>query len=511
MNYLKLLMLVMASILFCSCQDTDLTESVTEDVAQTTNDEGLSFLTFPSKDALKETVDLMKSGYSTTRALSLKAIGTRSAIGSMVPVSQLQNFESLYDANKKKCLASLTPEQLDSVQNDEDDLEYCLSDSVIADAELAKLLNASREIQVADTVYKFFPNCVAYAPANNVSKLREFDASKLQQSSSSLQGGMVQEVEKGVYVLINPFGPQPTTPQKPKVDDGDTNYEINNSLTLKDGTYIPASSVRNINYDTENDAGWFHKLWNGMWGRNVIAINKFSKNRKLRLGFYDENYIIYANIGVLMKMQKKVCGIWWNCKAEDIRVGWNGIELVEEYEKPIVSYIASGISQSKVPVQGMPDFMKHNFPFKNEESILLKVPFVDYNVKVKNINAFIRNQIDKLSKTMPQALSNMINKTPERDRGLFSYNDKLLYCLIARDEEGGKNKRTFEKKFYKEVKLGFLLNFGWGIGSSSSSFPTISLNLGRWKSVHLGRGVVYGAVKYKGRWLGARIVKESND
>lgn len=98
-----------------------------------------------------------------------------------------------------------------------------------------------------------------------------------------------------------------------------TTRGVGEGISLKNGVYIPASSIRDVNYYGRGDGNWFHRTWNGIWGRNVVAINKFSKRRKLTMNFYDQNYIIYANIGTNLRMQKKVCGIWWNIKAQEIR------------------------------------------------------------------------------------------------------------------------------------------------------------------------------------------------
>lgn len=85
-------------------------------------------------------------------------------------------FESLVEANRRKVMNSLTPEQLDTIHNDEEDLEFYPSDSVIADIRFAQLLNADREIQVGDTAYKYLENGIAFTPAKNASELQDIES-----------------------------------------------------------------------------------------------------------------------------------------------------------------------------------------------------------------------------------------------------------------------------------------------------------------------------------------------
>lgn len=84
-------------------------------------------------------------------------------------------FVSLVEANRIKVMESLTPLQLDSIDNDEDELEFCPADSVIADIQFAQLLNAEREIQVGQTVYKYMPNGVAYTDEANAEDLKTIE------------------------------------------------------------------------------------------------------------------------------------------------------------------------------------------------------------------------------------------------------------------------------------------------------------------------------------------------
>lgn len=84
-----------------------------------------------------------------------------------------QAFVSLYEANYEELMSSITPAQLDSINNDEDELEFWPNDSVIADYQFQCLLNANREIEVEGKVYRYFGNGVAVAPAEYAYEIEE--------------------------------------------------------------------------------------------------------------------------------------------------------------------------------------------------------------------------------------------------------------------------------------------------------------------------------------------------
>ena len=84
-------------------------------------------------------------------------------------------FVSLVEANRKQVMESLTQEQRDSIANDDEELEFCPSDSVIADVYFAQLLNAEREIQVGSVVYKYMENGVAYTDVEHASDLKSVE------------------------------------------------------------------------------------------------------------------------------------------------------------------------------------------------------------------------------------------------------------------------------------------------------------------------------------------------
>ncbi|EGN56024.1 hypothetical protein PRBRB14_04010 [Hallella multisaccharivorax DSM 17128] len=131
------------------------------------------------------------------------------------------------------------------------------------------------------------------------------------------------------------------------------------------------------------------------------------------------------------------------------------------------------------------------------------VPFTSYNIKVKNVNSLLKSGIKSLVNKGTKKLKDYINSTPDDQRGLYSVDNSALYVVTGADEFGKTRAKTFDKKFYAKWFPGIYV-FGF---SYNGSFNLKSISMDGGKSTKLSSGTVYGAVKYKGKWLAARITK----
>lgn len=143
-----------------------------------------------SPDDIESIISQMNDGgVAVTRAVS-------SATDSLS--NNTEPFVSLVEANRIKVMESLTTAQLDSIANDEEELEFCPADSVIADIQFAQLLNADREIQVGQTVYKYVPNGVAYTDAQNAKELKNIENTTKLISVTEENEGIEMQVSSNV-------------------------------------------------------------------------------------------------------------------------------------------------------------------------------------------------------------------------------------------------------------------------------------------------------------------------
>lgn len=428
-------------------------------------------------------------------------------------------FVSLAEANRIKVIEALNPLQLDSIANDEEELEFCPSDSVIADLQFAQLLNAERELQVGTTVYKYMPNGVASTNEAHAPELKAIEPITSAIHVTPENEGQVMKVT--AHVDFRPIRYQLMQAQNELIDvEGNsgiyngsgskgsnsstgcntTGTSTSTGIMLSNGVNIPLCDIRDINYYDKGDGNWLHRLWTGIWGRNVVAINKFNSNKKLTMNFYDQNYIVYANIGTNLKMQKKVCGIWWNIKAEEMVQGWETVTVKYSIPQPIQpnTFTYSGMNNPTVTT-------RHPFPFSDENVLIFHIPYIDYDFTTKDLNKAFTTAA---SKAFNAASSWAKKEGQSADKiGLTCFNDKAAYIMHGPFSKGVKNQKSMESKFYAKWFPG-TCEFQFSVGSTVNlKNIKISTNDG----VELYRGIVYGAVKYDGKWLAARITKNSDE
>lgn len=423
-------------------------------------------------------------------------------------------------------MSSLTIAQLDSIANDEDELEFCPADSVIADMRFAQLLNADREIQVGQTVYKYMPNGVAYTDEAHAAELKTIEPITSCIQVTPENEGMAMSISSNVDFRIANY--QLVTFEERVVDGGGggsggsaggstggstggssgsngggtTGTSTSSGISLSNGVTIPLSDIREVDYCDKNDGdgNWLHRTWTGIWGRNIVAINKFSKNRKLTMNFYDQNYIIYANIGTKLKMQKKLFGIWWNIKAEEMVQGWETVTVKYDIPQPIEPNTFTH-PDMKNPTAAT----YHPFPFSNEKVLIFKIPFVNYDFTTKDLNKAFKIASEKAfeaASPWAKQQGKSANKI-----GLTCFNDREAYIIHGPFSEGVKNKKSMESKFHAKWFPGNC-EFSFSVGST---FKLKNIKFSRNDGVELYRGRVYGAIKYKGKWLAARITKDRDE
>ena len=251
-----------------SCQDENVAEMQTKDSEESiTANDNSTFLVFSSKEDLKRAIDLMKEGQSSTSVRKKCSIKIREVNLEKGGCSD-PKFQSLLEVQKQLYLSKLTQAQLDSINTDEDDLEFCLDDSIIADYEFAQLLNSKREIQVNDTIYRYFGNGVAFAPSINAKKIQEIDNEvaniKLTEHNIGRELSLnnnVKFIPLAYRVEFSENSSQSTSFNDPR----------RTSITLKNGITIPAEKIRDVNYKSKGDGSWLFRAWNQIWGKNVLA------------------------------------------------------------------------------------------------------------------------------------------------------------------------------------------------------------------------------------------------
>ena len=512
--------LFLIPLLLAGCTNELIQPDSTVMVEKSPKAEGMQRVKVYSRDQLRSLVESMDE----SRVLS------RSDYGSYLFTENEELFVSLAEANKQKVYSQLTAAQLREIENDPDGLEFEPSDEIIADMRFAQLLNADREIQVGDTVYRYITKGLVYTNVAHAADLKKAELLTFNMDNVLSRGpeSPIQISETMMFLPMN-YSVQtyddhdPWGPKEDDDEDSDTSNEgdgtegpgdgggvgvptptpnpvdsrLTKAITLPNGTTLPTKEIRCINYDEGGAGTWKHHLFTeglGFGGKNLLVTSKFSSNRRLAMNFYDQNYKIYAHIGTKLKMQKQVCGIWWNIKADELIQGWEVVTMKHELKS-----VCKTINPQTNKPENAPFIKDTNFPIQNAQKIFLHVPLVNYDIKGKDINKAFQNALGIAIKNAGKILS----ETDKKDAGVYTGNDDVFYFSRAPYSESYTNRRSIDTKFYKEMKP-FLISFSY---NSAAGFGFKSLGFPENKKVTLYSGSVYGAIKYKGEWRAAKIIK----
>lgn len=521
---MKRIYLLLLPILLSSCTDDLLRPEAETLIERQPKAEGMQRVKVYSRDQLRSLVE----------SLDENKVLSRSDYGESLFTENEELFVSLAEANKQKVYSKLTSEQLLEIQNDPDDLEFEPSDSIIADMRFAQLLNADREIQIGDTVYRYITKGLVFTTVDHAADLKKAELLTFNLDIATTSRGPEDPIQISETMMFypidysiqtcddtDPWGPgngdddddedQTEVPEgtgdgsSSNVSSGgnSSNTNTTETVTLPNGTIIPASDVHLVEYTGKKggtgDGSWLHKTISGLFGKNILAVTNFSKKRRrLALNFYDQNYIIYAHIGAKLKMQKQVLGIWWNIKAEELIQGWEVVTM-----KHLLKDVYKPFNPETNTNDYAPYVQDTNFPIKDIQRIFLHVPFVNYDVTGKDFNKAFMAALEVALKAGGSALAT----NDKKDAGVYTgYND-TYYFSRAPYSESYTNKRSVDVKFYKEIKpflFSFSYNFIKGFVFKSIGFPDN-------KEVSLYSGSVYGAIKYKGEWRAAKIIKYPED
>ena len=493
-------------ILLGGCQDSILhPEDALTTPTHTSRDQScMPRIIANSEDEVRMLIDLAKSESNfSTRAASVATISNNE-----------EEFVSLVEAKKKEIMSSLTPEELEIVKNDPDGLELCLEDSVIADIHFAMLLNADREIQVGKTVYKYLPNGIASTPEEFISELKTAEEITSNILVTDENAGIPQNIGKNLTFI-------PTRYIQQKMDRNITDVSVDGGyggsssqsstkpatggestaegIVLDNGVTIPSNQIREVNYDDNGDGSWVHRTWTGFWGKNVLACNNFSSNKRLSLSLYDQNYLIYANIGSSVKMQKRVLGIWWNTKAEEVVHGWETIAIEYKLPKAILPTFSNPFNNQNE----YPTCTWNLTPFGKNKELLLTIPFINYDFTTSDLNKAFKAGVKFVWDRANNEIKKLVNNDSKKV-GLIIFNDLNTYVVGGPFSIARENTNKLETK-YDAQWFPNTYEFGFSYGSSFKFTP---IKLGKDDGVSLYRGCVFGAVKYNGRWLGAKIKKD---
>lgn len=200
-------------------------------------------------------------------------------------------------------------------------------------------------------------------------------------------------------------------------------------------------------------------------------------------------------------MQKKKLGIWWNIKAEEMYHGWDAVVLEYEKQTPVQN---SFINDNGYYIT--PCYLIANTGSSETGEILIHTDYASRILDAENMYNSFQFKYNAAYLNLPENAKLEI-QTYNSSRGLYSYEDKYFDITYGPMQNHAYNKRSLHSKFFSRwFPTSILAVFS----NRNGSIRLKDLKLDLDDHVRLVQGCVWGAVKYNGRWLGARIVKISD-
>ena len=566
MRKIYIITFITSILLFVSCS-TELNDSsidinnnaninkILEGSITVKNYNGRTRLAFPSTEYVGNTMEQLISGKKLKDIapdIKIKKIKRpnqfvlqNSGIGDSIDNIYGNEFLSYADYVTSEFLAMFPEELLELLESDPDYESFKIIDDVdieldsalmnllvplflisgitpVGDFQFASILNIEKEVQVGSKIYKYVDEGVVVVDEEYISELDsvEYYLSQMNIEPNYTGENITMPITQRMAIVIFAIdenggsgGGVIGTPWAP----GATPPPVGQSLTLtKVNKTIPASNIRDISYYS-SDGTWMNWLGNVIFGgRKSIAINKFNEHKRLKFSFYDRNYYIWQSIGTEIQMQKKIMELFWvNTNAEDMVLGYDGIEFRAFYPYYIEAGLPKLINQTIIyPIFDSPYHSSTDYKMVHYSNFDIATKDMDHIFKTMYKFAL---QGTKTALKFLDSKFNNVNENGDPRISVYGINGQEMYIIEKPDEihagaifPGGAA-YSIEKSLYFEMWPGYV-QIGFDpaklVQGIKETLLGVTFNIKGITHTKLHRGVAYGAVKYGGVWKAARIIKE---
>ncbi len=515
---------ILISVMFLSCQKDNFDDSSSPKSTQAVEQNGTiknGIFVFNSKDELKTTiVGMKKNGIE----------------------KQYSEFENYYQKGFRSLQPMVNPDNKSLISKLSEDIikkrkaknsESDESITIVVDPYLAAFVNENNEIIVNDSLYKFTEKGLFFAAVKDSTHLYNY----LSENKSSINkmvapdpclmrtefGGTTQ-IDAQITQYIAPIdgdcgyggggGGGSTPPPVPQLSSEEKLQNIIQGLPICDG----------------NAGGnWVE----GIFGKSFVCRNYYNDGDRIKIEFWDQNFLFYKSVGIQVKTQTKTLGVWWASDSDEIHLGINRILLKYDFPQPqINSYTFNGgliTTPYKAPVYmyggkflvksvGSDYFSdiqlkisKNYLPFfRLDDNPILNIyipnlPLIgdyDFNYNASditsdsNIKSLYKMGIDFLKKKASAGDPKVFAVTYQQ-----SYNQ--IETLYFGEHFYNTNDNQIEKKFY--VDHSFLINFSKN-GDNPGQF-SIMPDTEYFRKYTSYEVDFYGAARRGSTWKGNRMIR----
>lgn len=392
---------------------------------------------------------------------------------------------------------------------DDETQEYEL-DTLVPNEKFRALLNDEREIQVGDIFYKITPAGTYYCDEALKDELRKYiDQLSVtgQSKSTSLKTLKIAAREEGIndeeingrFYLRRTF-----EESRVEINEGG-GYGGRYSGGYSEYT----SETLPPNFDNLSQTQFDAKTWVGkgiqaIVGRNVGHGRYWGSKRRVKVNFYNYDYVAYRESGIRAKFQKKNWIGWSDTRAPQLMIGWrnimysykyrNGLREYHDWEKEQTNTIDKIVNNKKWAIirtrnQKAVDKILEKFYASTADGIARKGLVLGVD-QLKNL---IRNELNKF--VAPQANKILLQ--------LYDEANHKVYYIVSDNIKKDKNVKNLVHVFDKDD--GFILNWS----STSEAWRDYSnWGIERPASLKIESGSTFGIACYDKEWKGYEIIKK---
>lgn len=402
----------------------------------------------------------------------------------------------------------------------------------IADPFLASIVNENDEIIVNDTLYRFTERGLFFTHVKDSIILFNFLEKEINKKAIAilkedlnpcnereLYGGTTIN-DEGVSMYIRPMSDEcysggsggSTTPSSPKTSEEVLLQQIINTLPISSG-----------------EDHWFQNLF----GKSYTGINNFDDRHRVKIEFWDQEWLVYKSVGVQVKTQKRVLGVWWETNSDEIHLGINRILLKYNYPQPDISsithpklfnniykapvYLFKGDINVKKNifgqhyVQSKINVTKNNLPFfdfGNQDILNIYIPNLpivdDYNLNLTTQDIVSQSNIKELYKMGIDFLEDNLNSGAKKEFIVtYQKNINEISVLYFGERYKETNESNLKRKFHKDfsIKAGVTLSGENNWSYSVEPAPELFRDYTHYELDF------YGMAKRGSTWKGIRMIK----
>jgi hypothetical protein len=430
-----------------------------------------------------------------------------SGFRSLLPTFESTNVKRLeeFKAARQARHHAGREDELQSIDAEEDEL--------IHDPNYALLLNEDREIIVEDQVYQYTEYAVFYTETSNDAEIANY-VQQVQDCQLSLAPGETN-LGDGVYAFI----PEP-------IEDICA-YETD----TYDVAYVPAAvmTTKDQFMATMETCVYSEHGFDHIFGPSKTCIDKFASDRRIKNRAWNQNYFLYASVGIRTKTQKRTLGIWWASDSDEIELGYEVVKFM--FEGVDMSGILNQIRANSLGLNYVYSYngyllnqygiissnnqwssgsnLFNAWPISDPDSRVLKI-YLGENITtiLEKIDAGLttvdgkefNSAVKALAKQGWDAVAAYLGEQSSGGvviAGGDPYKQKF-YFVYTNWKNNNRNDNRISKVFdFNTGQIGFSLNPGngtsWGIESMSKSYKEYAVSC-------------YGVARRGSEWRGSRIV-----